>query len=138
MSCSAEAIKKSFTCNDQNKEETCIELSNLHLDVQDRINTQCKQMLRGTQHQQWCSDQIRRGTVGYCAVANRDTSETYQIGYMTQGECIDCCKYWCEHYICQNGVYGLSYKGTCEASCGTLCDYGSSTAQQRAATGWWH
>merc|ERR1711936_1323709 len=27
-------------------EEACGELENLHLDVQDRINTQCKQMLR--------------------------------------------------------------------------------------------
>ena len=45
-SCSSKLIGESFTCNNQNKEETCTELENLHIDVQDRINTQCKKLLR--------------------------------------------------------------------------------------------
>jgi len=46
-SCSSKLIGESFTCNNQNKEETCTELENLHLDVQYRINTECLEILRG-------------------------------------------------------------------------------------------
>jgi len=45
-SCSAELIGKSFTCNNQNKQETCMELLTL-LDVMDGVGkTQCTKMLR--------------------------------------------------------------------------------------------
>ena len=69
ISCSADSLRKSFTCNDKNMEETCKELSALYSDVTEKIEIECETMLRGN-----CRDDCDR-----------------QNCFMQCNFCSDCC-----------------------------------------------
>jgi len=70
LSCSADLIGKSFTCNNQNKEKTCKELLSLLDAIVMKRTTQCSHMLRSVCNadntntsQSWC---ITTSHCGYC------------------------------------------------------------------------
>ena len=86
ISCSAELIGKSFTCNNQNKEEGCKEMLTL-LDVMDKIDTtQCSTLLRTSTQcsaDGWAAACTDSDACGYCDSTTKNGQTVY--GCVSQG-----------------------------------------------------
>merc|ERR1711934_426490 len=123
-SCSSKLIGESFTCNNQNKEETCTELENLHLDVQDRINTQCKNVLRRRECHVKCDNCIlekEKFPLLDIDLDDKDcfqnTCEPYPQDSTQETRCTVCCENLLDRSMLQ--VNRVSY---CENLCGLSCE----------------